>query len=112
MIAPVVGALVGLAGAGASEALLPRLLRRIEEARPQPGWAMRIGRAPMMEIVAALLGALAGWRLGWRPALIPALALVVLLVAVACVDLTHRVIPNRLLPPGTPVRVVVVGWGG
>jgi leader peptidase (prepilin peptidase)/N-methyltransferase len=101
VIAALVGGAVGVLGGLAAEVAVRRLPSTIPDADEQASWTVRIRRPPVLEIVGAALGALTGWRIGWAPALVPALALSVLLVPITFIDLSHRVIPNRIVYPGT-----------
>ena len=56
---------------------------------------------------APVLGAAAGWRLGLVGPLVPALLLIALLVPITFIDIEHRVIPDRLVFPGTAAALVV-----
>lgn len=101
MIAPLVGALVGLLGGLAAEPLVRRLPARSPDAVPQADWIARLRRPPVLELVGLLAGAACGARFGLHGALAPALLLVLLLLPIAVIDLEHRVIPNAIVLPGS-----------
>jgi leader peptidase (prepilin peptidase)/N-methyltransferase len=101
-----VGALAGVAAGLVAEPLVRRLPAGIEEANEQPAWTRALRRPPTMEMVGAVLGAAAGWRLGLAGPLVPALLLVALLVPIVFIDIEHRVIPDRLVFPGTAIALV------
>lgn len=50
--------------------------------------------------VTALAFALVAWRIGLEPRLLPALLLTALVVPASAIDLTHRILPNRINLPG------------
>ena len=104
--AAAVGALAGVAAGLAAEPLVRRLPAGIEDALEQPAWTRRLRRPPRMEIVGALLGAAAGWRIGLVGPLVPALLLIALLIPITFIDFEHRVIPDRLVFPGTAVALL------
>ena len=108
MIAPVVGAVIGGLGGVAAEPLVRRLPAGIEDAAAQRDWTVRIRRPPVMELVGLVLGLACGLRIGWTGSLVVALAMIVLLVPITFIDLSHRVIPNKLVLPGTVVALVLV----
>ncbi len=101
-----VGALAGVAAGLAAEPLVRRLPAGIDDALEQPAWTRALRRPPTMEIVGAVLGAAAGWRLGLVGPLVPALLLIALLVPITFIDIEHRVIPDRLVFPGTAAALV------
>lgn len=100
-----VGALAGVAAGLVAEPLVRRLPAGIEDALEQPAWTRALRRPPTMEVVGAVLGAAAGWRLGLVGPLVPALLLIALLVPITFIDIEHRVIPDRLVFPGTAVAL-------
>ena len=102
-----VGALAGVAAGLAAEPLVRRLPAGIDDSVEQPAWTRALRRPPTMELVGAVLGAAAGWRLGLVGPLVPALLLVALLVPITFIDIEHRVIPDRLVFPGTAAALVV-----
>ncbi|MDX6376244.1 MAG: leader peptidase (prepilin peptidase) / N-methyltransferase [Gaiellaceae bacterium] len=101
-----VGALAGAAAGLVAEPLVRRLPAGIDDALEQPAWTRALRRPPIMQVVGALLGAAAGWRLGLAGPLVPALLLVALLVPIVFIDIEHRVIPDRLVFPGTAIALV------
>ena len=107
MIAPFVGAAVGLVAGLVSERLVVALPVAIEDALEQPAWTRSIRRPPALEVAGVALGVAAGLAVGWRVELLPALVLVALLVPVIFVDIAHRVIPDRIVLPGTLVGLGV-----
>jgi leader peptidase (prepilin peptidase)/N-methyltransferase len=101
-----VGALAGAAAGLVAEPLVRRLPAGIEDALEQPAWTRTLRRPPTMEIVGAVLGAAAGWRIGLEGPLLPALLLIALLIPITFIDIEHRVIPDRLVFPGTAIALV------
>lgn len=78
---------------------------------PILGWLRRRGRcrhcgsvAPLrvllVEVLLPLACAALRWRDGWGTALIAHTLVVVFFVAIVCIDLEHRIVPNRLTGPG------------
>lgn len=104
--ATLVGALAGVAAGLVAEPLVRRLPAGIEDALEQPAWTRTLRRPPAMEIVGAVLGAAAGWRIGLVGPLVPALLLIALLIPITFIDIEHRVIPDRLVFPGTAIALV------
>jgi leader peptidase (prepilin peptidase)/N-methyltransferase len=100
-----VGALAGAAAGLVAEPLVRRLPAGIEDALEQPAWTRTLRRPPTMEIVGAVLGAAAGWRIGLEGPLLPALLLIALLIPITFIDIEHRVIPDRLVFPGTAIAL-------
>ena len=56
-------------------------------------------RYPLIEALTAALFVVVGLKIGPEPELIPALVFTALMVAVAAIDLEHKIIPNRLTAP-------------
>jgi leader peptidase (prepilin peptidase)/N-methyltransferase len=100
-----VGALAGVAAGLVAEPLVRRLPAGIEDALEQPEWTRTLRRPPTMEIVGAVLGAVAGWKIGLEGPLLPALLLIAFLIPITFIDIEHRVIPDRLVFPGTAVAL-------
>ena len=102
-VASAVGALAGVAAGLVAEPLVRRLPAGIEDALEQPEWTRTLRRPPRMEIVGAVLGAVAGWQIGLVGPLVPALLLIALLIPITFIDFEYRVIPDRLVFPGTAI---------
>jgi leader peptidase (prepilin peptidase) / N-methyltransferase len=100
-----VGALAGVAAGLVAEPLVRRLPAGIEDALEQPEWTRTLRRPPTMEIVGAVLGAVAGWKIGLEGPLLPALLMIAFLIPITFIDIEHRVIPDRLVFPGTAVAL-------
>jgi leader peptidase (prepilin peptidase)/N-methyltransferase len=66
-------------------------------------------RYPLIEAVTALLFAAVAARAGSVGELLSGLVLVGTLVAVAVIDLEHRIVPNRILAPAALAALVI--WG-
>ncbi len=98
-----VGALAGAAAGVVAEPLVRRLPAAIEDALEQPAWTRTARRPPTMQIVGAVLGAGAGLRIGLEGPLLPALLMIALLIPITFVDIEHRVIPDKLVFPGTAI---------
>jgi leader peptidase (prepilin peptidase)/N-methyltransferase len=64
-------------------------------------------RYPLIEALTACLFVAVGVKIGPEPELIPALVFTALMVAVAAIDLEHRIIPNRLLAPAAVAAVAL-----
>jgi leader peptidase (prepilin peptidase)/N-methyltransferase len=107
VIAAIVGGVVGLAAALAAEPLVARLPATVEDALEQPAWTRRFRRPPAMEATGVVFGVLAGLRLGWTAPLVPGLLLAALLVPIIFIDIEHRVIPNRIVLPGTVAALAI-----
>lgn len=66
-------------------------------------------RYPLIETITALLFAAVAVRAGSVAELLSGLALAATLVAVAAIDLEHRIVPNRVLAPAALAALVI--WG-
>jgi leader peptidase (prepilin peptidase)/N-methyltransferase len=61
---------------------------------------------PVVEIVTALLVAAAIWRFGFTAYGVLAAAFSAVLVALSAIDVTHRIVPNRIVIPAAAVTLV------
>jgi leader peptidase (prepilin peptidase)/N-methyltransferase len=61
---------------------------------------------PAVEIVTALLVVAAFWRFGLTPYGVLAAGFSAVLVALSAIDLTHRIVPNRIVIPAAAVTLV------
>jgi leader peptidase (prepilin peptidase)/N-methyltransferase len=64
-------------------------------------------RYPLVEALTAALFVAVAARTGMSDELWPGLAFMVMLVAVAAIDIEHRIVPNRLLAPSAVVAVAL-----
>ena len=76
-------------------------------ARPLPQLPSRISaRYPLVELLTAVAFA-AWWRRGFDEDLLLELPLVAVLMAVAAIDLDHRIMPNRIVCPLARLRGLI-----
>src|SRR5436853_2178474 len=64
-------------------------------------------RYPLIEALTAGLFVVVGVKFGAEPELIPALVFTAVMVAVAAIDLEHKIIPNRLTAPAAVAAVAL-----
>jgi leader peptidase (prepilin peptidase)/N-methyltransferase len=105
--AVILGAVVGVLAGLAAEVLVRRLPPLSPDRATQGAWLAELRRPPVLEVAGALLGAACGARFGLSGALAPALLLTALLLPISVIDLEHRIIPNRLVLPGTVAGLVL-----
>jgi leader peptidase (prepilin peptidase) / N-methyltransferase len=106
---PLLLALCVAAGAAAGIAwvpLVPVFGSRSAESNDQPGWTRAFASPLFLAGVGAALFGAAALRVHGAPHLAPGLLLCAALVGITAVDLRYRIIPNRVVVPGT-----LVGYG-
>ncbi len=90
---------------------------------PVLGWLLLHGRCrdcgasidpryPLIELAGAASGVLAVWRFGPGAAGLAALLLLVILLAVACIDWRHMIIPHTLTLGGILWGLLLAPWSG
>ncbi|HSY08283.1 MAG TPA: prepilin peptidase [Steroidobacteraceae bacterium] len=68
-------------------------------------------RYPLIEALTAVLSALVAWKFGFGIAALAALVLTWFLIALACIDIDHQLLPDNLTLPLLWLGLLVSLWG-